>query len=119
MNETDNSARIVFDLGKSESGFTVTHVSLEEIVLTPVIQRESGKKDRLDIYPNPVTQNLVVNNCQNYEKFVLLDTSGKILMERQLVQNQNIINLGNIRPGLYFLQLSGKRNSYLEKIIKY
>ncbi|MCG6189427.1 cellulase family glycosylhydrolase [Maribellus maritimus] len=118
MTENDDRARIVFDLGKSDINFSVTGILLEEIELVTNLSEKKTTPEGIEIYPNPVTENLIVKNNGDYKQILIFNISGELILQKELQQNENIFNLANIKPGMYFVQLRKNSEVFSTKIIK-
>jgi hypothetical protein len=73
-------------------------------------------KDKIFIYPNPVSDKLHIENFQDYN-FALRDILGKEIILKSI--NKNCYDLSQIPKGIYFLNVYDKNEIILvEKIIK-
>ncbi len=115
---TDNSARIVFDLGKSSTNLTFEYITLEEIVLETPTMVNVINHIKSKIYPNPFTSTIVIDNQDNFQQFLLINLRGQILLNKTLNPFQNRINLEHFSSGIYFVKLIGENNRFETKIIK-
>ncbi len=118
MASTDNTARMVFDLGNSSVNFTVTDIKIEEIVFQGPTAINSTQNLNPDIYPNPVKDKLYFNQHDVYNKVLIFNLQGKPVMEKAIQHAQNSLDLSGLSPGMYFIRFSGKNSSVTEKIIK-
>ncbi len=116
--QTDNAARIVFDLGLSDADVTVTDIQLEEVVLVPPSKAGFTERFKTSAYPNPVKDKLIVNNLDEFKKIAILNIRGSVVISGTLQNYTNNINLENLSPGMYFLQLSGQNKTHSIKILK-
>ncbi len=118
QNQNDNTARIAFDLGKSDADFTMTEFLLEEVVL----QWPTGANDfnvfKTTVYPNPVNDNIYINNRDGFQEYSLLNIQGEVLKSGNLSSYTNIINLVRYPPGMYFMVLKNSNNRYSVKLVK-
>jgi hypothetical protein len=75
----------------------------------------------LTVAPNPSRGTVVLNNPKQHaiQALTLLDISGKIIQTVQPEQSTlQSIDISNLTPGLYFLQLEKDGLRYTEKIIR-
>ncbi len=117
---------------KDDDGFyyTVGYVERDtelSIGICTGINETTVTENIISVSPNPVTENLSVTlNQNNGELFSieLIDVTGrkiKTFANNQSLskQNQFVLNLEIIQPGIYFLQFIGSKNTSLtKKIIK-
>ncbi|WP_158869856.1 T9SS type A sorting domain-containing protein [Maribellus comscasis] len=85
-------------------------------VIVDAIDKKSYRN--IELYPNPVTENLIVNNIGNYTQILIFNISGELILQKELQQNESIFNLANIKPGMYFVQLRKNSEVFSTKIIK-
>ncbi|MEN8116566.1 MAG: T9SS type A sorting domain-containing protein [Bacteroidota bacterium] len=78
--------------------------------------------EELLVYPNPVINNCTVEIPQetemNKHEVRLIDLSGKILIQKKSNHTQFKLNLGNLNPGLYLLNITTTGKSYSTRIFK-
>lgn len=104
---TDPSARLVFDLGTSTSGISISEVKVEVLSfsITPVSPEVSRYQPR--IYPNPVTSTLTLENIRNYHTAALFDMSGRMHATYRIASELQQLDVAQLPPGMYILLLSG------------
>ncbi len=118
MAQTDNSARIVFDLGLSAANLTITDIKLEEIVLVPPTKAVIHPSYKTSFYPNPADNEITINNLDDFHNVSIININGVMVYSTELHQNVNQISISDFAPGVYFLQLSGNNKKYSAKIMK-
>ncbi len=68
-------------------------------------------KNRLEVYPNPALQNLIIRtgdfNISEVKTFDILDGMGRVVMSGNLDFHTFRVDVSNISSGVYFLQVSG------------
>lgn len=74
------------------------------------------------VYPNPTRETLFLNleaNAQ-FNKYRIIDASGKVLTESNLISGQNTaaINVSNLSNGFYLIELQGENQSTVKRFIK-
>lgn len=75
----------------------------------------STKNEFLPYLLNPAKNELTV---QNISVINILNTSGQIIMRRNIISSQSVINLNNLSNGIYCVILEGKTQSYSFKFLK-
>ncbi|HEX9650485.1 MAG TPA: T9SS type A sorting domain-containing protein, partial [Cyclobacteriaceae bacterium] len=111
-----------------ESGtytLTVTRgtCTLEESVdflVTSIGENEAGL---LTLYPNPVTNvlNVIVSNeliDEGGSKMLILDNSGRIMLNSDIVSSETEVDLGSLSKGVYFIHISNKNQKIIRRIVK-
>lgn len=92
----------------------------DDVVWEPIpnlATHETGNLSAIQLYPNPVHDNLHISDIKNVVTFKLTDAVGRIL--KSIDKPSNTISLGDLEKGAYFVSLhfkSGEEISY--KIIK-
>ncbi len=118
MASTDNNARMVFDLGNSDVNLSVKSISIEEVTFQPPSVAENRKADDIIIYPNPAADFLHIKSAGQYNKVKVVNINGQLLIDNYLYEQKEKIDLSALQPGLYFVIVTGERNSYFTKILK-
>ncbi|MDD2636446.1 MAG: T9SS type A sorting domain-containing protein [Bacteroidales bacterium] len=77
------------------------------------------QKETLQIYPNPITNNLHINisTTDNYS-VEIISLEGKSLYYKTELKNDANINLGHLEPGIYIVSVTTKEQSLSKRIIK-
>ena len=114
----DNTARMVFDLGKSTAGFTVTDLKLEEIILQWPTSAKTIENFKTTVYPNPATDKVYINNLDGFNEYFILNMQGEVLKSGNLNSYNNQINIEPYSPGMYFMILKNGNNRHSVKLVK-
>ncbi len=74
----------------------------------------------IKIYPNPFTDQLILNFEDNIsaKKIMLFDLSGKMIFEINSSQNQLSIPTSEMPSGLYFLKIDTENQTFSQKLLK-
>jgi hypothetical protein len=118
MKTTDNSARIVFDIGNSTSGFTITDILLEEVVLQWPTTINDVNNYKTIIYPNPASNKLFINNMDDFQEYSVLNIQGKSIEKKNLIGGHNQIDISKYDSGFYFITLTGADKRFVSKLVK-
>ena len=97
--------------------------TLEESVdflVTSIGENEAGL---LTLYPNPVTNvlNVIVSNeliDEGGSKMLILDNSGRIMLNSDIVSSETEVDLGSLSKGVYFIHISNKNQKIIRRIVK-
>jgi len=68
----------------------------------------------LTIYPNPVTDNLIIV-LKVAEKVNIYNAMGQLIINQSLKQDINILNLSTIKKGLYFAKIGDTTIKLIKK----
>lgn len=60
------------------------------------------------VYPNPASQSITISGLTEGVKFILFDTFGRLILEKEVSEIDSQIQLYNINPGLYFYTISNQ-----------
>ena len=99
--------------------FTEARSNIEDNDYTGIIG--SGSFDQIQIYPNPVTNNLqICNSSQSKYEIIVLDLNGKKLEKYGPLTSTHEISLTHLSKGMYILKFMQKGQMLGKKrIIKY
>ena len=81
---------------------------------------ESFVNESIRIYPNPVTDNIVIRLMEDIPnlKYQITDLNGRVLIQKTAINSTILnINVKNLTPGLYFLKLINDNKTLQSKII--
>ncbi len=84
------------------------------------IEYLSEKTENIQVYPNPIKDEFVVN-IYDYKQFIslkIVDVTGKTIKEEMIVSTETYINLSGCQSGVYLMQVYGNKNSKVLKLIK-
>ncbi len=75
---------------------------------------------KFNIYPNPVSDRLVVEKLKNAGVFnySLLDINGKEISSGTLTESSTEIDISKVNLGLYFIHIYNKQETLTKKIVK-
>ena len=69
------------------------------------------------VYPNPSRGEIKINGITNNTQLEIFDLKGS-LMKKELINENNIIDVSNLRNGIYFLKLvSNTEKTFTQKLI--
>ena len=90
----------------------------EWIVIADVeVGQNEYLKNEIQIFPNPVRDNILISNAQGYDLTVINNLGMKIL-ERRLADNKISIDISSLKKGIYFFHFKGNEKSIIEKVVK-
>ena len=86
--------------------------------LAPVSVKEHENKIAFNFFPNPVSKKLNISMPQ-CEDFIIsiTDVSGRVVFEESIFDKEFKLDLSNIAPGLYSLNIKNKNDSVSKKLI--
>jgi len=71
------------------------------------------------IFPNPLSSEVNIKNCRVIRQIRIIETTGKIVYTNNCVNEKQItIELGNLKPGLYMIEILDAEKSCVYKVIK-
>lgn len=118
MTSDDEAARIVFDLGSSAETVYFESVVLEELELQIPTSAEIIGTSKSTMYPNPVDQELIVDNRDAFDELCIRSINGKLLLKEALHPSINTIYTGQLASGIYFVSLQNQNNRFTQRIVK-
>lgn len=104
---------------ETEFGHKITY----SFILSGLIHAtQEGKMPGVDIYPNPANDkiSISVDDVDGTIQMELLDVAQRLVMQRQWINSaghEEIVPVGNLPAGIYFVIISSGENRYTRKII--
>ena len=68
---------------------------------------DSETSEAVRVYPNPVTQQLTINNSSSFTTYRIVSLTGQEVLGGTLTEGDNTVDVSNMSPGTYFLGLYG------------
>ncbi|MBE2189303.1 MAG: T9SS type A sorting domain-containing protein [Candidatus Kapabacteria bacterium] len=73
----------------------------------------------LKVYPNPSSDKLFFGGLSNQTfGFSILDSFGKVYKSGEVNQNDDSIDISELHPGIFFIELISAQSQYIKKFIK-
>ncbi len=85
--------------------------------LTTVSVDNIYSEEKVKIYPNPVTDILVIKNADKYLNLTLTDIFGKIVYKNDNLTKVEKIACDNFNRGLYFITFKNSNEVFTQKVI--
>lgn len=85
---------------------------------TNIISFENKAITQTILYPNPVSNQLFFSNTKGFSSAVIVDFTGKVILEQSVQMGNNSLELSNLPKGFYLLQLKSESTIENHKIIK-
>ena len=85
----------------------------------PVTEIKQEKATGVEIYPNPVTNQLNISSSEIISKIYIYNITGLLLKIYNPASNQTVINFSGLSNGIYLVKISSVDGSVvMKKIIK-
>lgn len=109
---TDN--KLTLEIGAPENNeYTMLNYLTAEHIPTNI---EEISKNDIFIYPNPA--NNFINIESNFKfSFILKDITGKIIIQKQNLNNNYKLDLNNLKSGIYFISIFYNSKQITKKIV--
>lgn len=112
-----------YDNAGNRTGKTISSFKMDETLLSSDstnISQNHGASYYTTVYPNPANEKIEIftNELSLPYKYLLVDLSGKILVNGESSQNIKVINLTSYGKGTYILLLNDQFKELKYKIIK-
>ena len=78
---------------------------------------ELNGPDRINVFPNPATDNIYISNLSETSVVKVYDIGGKLVLENK-VSNNEYLNISSLSKGIYQIKFEGKEWSGVRKLIK-
>ncbi len=79
---------------------------------------ESNNLSQMNVYPNPVQNELNIGNITSVFDFTLTNMDGKIIQSGQVSPSNSTIDLTSVANGTYLIQLKNTQNAFTYRVIK-
>jgi gluconolactonase len=76
-------------------------------------------KPSVEIYPNPVQNELNINLPGKSGTVEVFDITGKSLLQKEILENENSIDVSGLENGIYFVKVLSDSQFFTEKFVKY
>lgn len=114
---TDNAARLVFDLGKSAVGVSLSNIKVEKVSFVVTALAEAIER-KVRFYPNPVENMLHVDHLDDYSYVELIDQQGRVNGAYHPNLNETSLDMSRLASGLYIVRLVGDGMEDRIKVMK-
>lgn len=72
-----------------------------------------------EVYPNPATDLITISvDNANFDTYTILNNVGQTIVNGKLTQQETQMNVKNLNPGLYFINIKGNGGTVLKKFLK-
>jgi hypothetical protein len=71
--------------------------------------------NKFEVYPNPTSDYINIKSDENVDSIVLYNSIGQLLLEKK--QNTKLLNVENLKSGLYILKIYSGSVSTIKKVI--
>jgi acetyl esterase/lipase len=73
----------------------------------------------VNVYPNPIIDVINIDAGIEIENVIIYDISGKIILEKEVMNNSSIINISSLNSGVYYIQVNSRDGySEINKVLK-
>jgi hypothetical protein len=120
--ETLNSVFRLYRYASTYSAFTGRDLTPGDFVeIYPVSINENEPQNTIEVYPNPTSEELTINNKNNLwiEQITIVDLQGRIVLKKA-IDNSNFkikLDISKQAKGIYTLQIQSKKSISVKKII--
>lgn len=104
----------------SMSGVNQGYIYLDDVRIEEVATMGTGNHNLLDtnVYPNPVTDVLQLNNSEALVSVSLFNELGQLVYDSNKVESFFTIDMGSLQRGIYMLSLNTKNSCKNIKVFK-
>ncbi|MEM1122611.1 MAG: T9SS type A sorting domain-containing protein, partial [Bacteroidota bacterium] len=116
-----NTYSATFTAANGCDSIVVVNLSVAENCIISDVEEE--QLEQIEIYPNPVRDQLIIkNDAVRLQTIRLLNLAGQTVWQQSITKgnasDQQIIETGQLTPGVYWLLLQTERGIRQEKIVK-
>ncbi|GAA3617642.1 T9SS type A sorting domain-containing protein [Flavivirga amylovorans] len=109
--------RIVARNNNSSEDYEIDNI---EVVAGSTLSNKSNKLSEINLYPNPVTDNMLYINSVLSREILdvdLYDVTGKNVLSAKLSNSVNVLNINDLNKGVYMVKLTQAKNTIIKKIV--
>ncbi len=98
------------------SKFSLNYRRESDIVVVSNV--EPSVFDKMEIYPNPASDYLKVYVPNGFDRIVLMEISGKVILDETVNSENYFIDFSNLSDGMYFVKIYKDADSVITKVVK-
>ena len=115
----DPKARIVFDLGLKTGNVSLRDIKVEEVQETSSVLLSISSENKVQVFPNPVSDELHLSEIQDFYLLHIYDQLGRKILQKDISNlNSTKLNLIELPQGVYYLYLLGSKEPKSYKLFK-
>lgn len=100
----------------TKAGFNFNYMDIQAVKLD--VNKVIAATADVSIYPNPVSNELIVNSADfQFDKIEIFDSLGRLVMSRTVIREPVLHIPVHLSNGLYFVKISNDSQHQLKKII--
>ena len=110
-NETFHIAFVYTSTSEAASSWEIDYVKV-----TGVVQLSVGENEAVsfNLYPNPANDNVNIVADRD-AKVQIIDMTGRMVMEINVVEGENAVNVSDLESGVYFVKVNGTVVKFVKK----
>jgi len=94
----------------------VDNLSFDQLISS--VDESGNSNPHFNIFPNPADDFLVINSSENMQAvYKIFDMKGAMLKSGRVSPGSSQINTGNLKSGLYFIEIYSESVSFTKKIM--
>ncbi|MFH0867004.1 MAG: choice-of-anchor J domain-containing protein [Bacteroidota bacterium] len=93
------------------------YMRLDDINVNATVGINETANNMVSVYPNPVNNELTINNLSAIGKVKIINAVGQIVFENNIIANTYKINTSNFEKGVYMMQIESERGVITKKVI--
>jgi hypothetical protein len=82
-----------------------------------IVENDNSNNSLAEVYPNPVTTELQIQNKQD-AKLKVFNINGHLELEEDITSDNYVVNIQGLNSGIHFLKLIKEGQTEVEKIVK-
>ncbi|MCX8523750.1 T9SS type A sorting domain-containing protein [Chryseobacterium formosus] len=100
------------------SGFRADNIQINNLAV--LLTAEVGKKESIEIYPNPTAEKLNIETDGNINSIAIFDAKGGLIKNFQEggISNGKILNVSDLVTGVYMIKVKTSTSEFNKKFIK-
>jgi hypothetical protein len=115
MNTMPDSCQIWFSSSSEDYPQVGSILWVDALAFSGYVGLRDISKESFSLYPNPVTENLQVEVAAHYNRYSIMDVSGKLWQSGGLMSGISRLGVAELPPGAYLLRLESARSAPLQR----
>lgn len=87
-------------------------------LVSPNVRIKEINKLKVDMYPNPTKDFVTIKTESNINSVSISNSLGQVVLKQNFYLNEFKINILDLESGIYFVNIQGKEESSISKLIK-
>ncbi len=112
----------VVDFDPGPGTFTMTagssNIFVMKLAQSPLMINEITDQGLISIYPNPAAETINICSRSKINSVKVFSVDGKVVLEKVVKDVSAVINISELKAGIYFVEVNAQGESHRTKVVK-